>query len=1406
MLDMASHGLISDKSVTKQNHNWPRFWVPLGALLPLDDSGFLNDPDEEHSYYYYSEYQPKRLQQLTELPVAILLGEPGIGKSTTLKVESDRLKAEGEACLYRELNQYHSDMRLINDVFESAEWLAWRQGHHHLTLLLDSLDECRLTIPAVARILAAQLESVPTDRLSLRLTCRTFDWPEHLTRSLKKLWPSKEGDADRVSIFELAPLRRVDIQKAAADRSLNGDIFLEEVLSKEIQPLASHPITLNMLLGLFGRPNGLPKQRAELYRQGCETLSEEHSSFRNEAGHAGTLNKRQRMAVAGRIAAQMIFSQRSSIWLSNEWEAEAGDLIESEMIGDVERADGHDFPLDSRTLKETVECTALFSGRGHNRTGFAHQSYAEFLAAWHLYSRGLDALHTLPLLLHPDDKRIPPQHAEAAIWLAALDGEVFNALAEKEPLLLLRTDLSDKTDVQKALLAENLLQAYAMGAEFDQDWGLRKHYRKLKHPGLAGQLRPYISGKEVNLVARRAAMEMAASCEVHELTEELLSIALDPDEQSHLREEATYAVTELANDKQLGRLRPIALGETGDDPEDRLKSVAIPALWPAHVSTGDIFGLFIKNRSERCLGIFRYKPEEFVAKFTNNDMSVALQWIADDQWNYEAFYANRLKDAVMKQAWGNLDDPHVLDVFTNTAWICIDRYENLFNRRGEREESWLEQDDSTRRIAIMALLNAKAHANNEHDLSNLMYGERQIILPKDAGWLLETYKQNESRDLRGKLAKCIGTFVRWDSDTSWLEAVISAACKDACQTESPLADTIEKFMEPIGLDSDDARIFREQLLRQNNWRSKTPLPLDPPAPVRVEEALLEFESGRNDSWMKLWQELFLPDDAINYSWSFDNVSKSRGWQRATSRDRSRILACAKSWLDERKTSEDLISHDRSVNYLHAATYLALRLLFDESTSTLLSATSDSWNRWAAFLVAYPLDQDRERREKLMQLAYIKAPEVVLKTFRKLIDTEITASQPPHRARELACIWTEPVASMIGEYLLVPDLKPEQISTLLEILLEHGDETAYKFACGLVKATNNQPLALTAAQILLAYQTQRCWKLIWETMSGNTSFGKELMLGLSNYSHRNGSILTRLTEAEIAELYFWLEEHFPAVSDTPYPSGEAHTVTARDQVGRMRDNCPSYLSRLGTPESIKALDLICSRFPKMDWLKYQLNEAMRALRKQTLQAITPSELISYTHRRDARLARSSAELMDAVLISLRRLQERLHGQTPMAPFLWNLTGNGDVGRPKTEDRISDFIQDHLQRDLPTFVIDREVQVRNLKEHGIGERTDLKIETKDQDGRSISVIIENKGCWNKELMTAMQSQLYDRYLKLAGEACGIYLVGWFMCDRWDSKSDCVFKNTKEALLVELTEQANSISSDKERLTAFVLDATY
>ena len=50
--------------------------------------------------------------------------------------------------------------------------------------------------------------------------------------------------------------------------------------------------------------------------------------------------------------------------------------------------------------------------------------------------------------------------------------------------------------------------------------------------------------------------------------------------------------------------------------------------------------------------------------------------------------------------------------------------------------------------------------------------------------------------------------------------------------------------------------------------------------------------------------------------------------------------------------------------------------------------------------------------------------------------------------------------------------------------------------------------------------------------------------------------------------------------------------------------------------------------------------------------------------------------------------------------------------------------------------------------------------------LTVIIEVKGCWNAEVKTAIPSQLVEDYLKPHNWTHGIYLVGWFICDRSDN----------------------------------------
>ena len=70
-------------------YEWPRFWIKHAGILDLSAADFLRDPVD----HGYTGNPLKPLAELNDLPALALLGEPGIGKSTALKIEHERLRA-----------------------------------------------------------------------------------------------------------------------------------------------------------------------------------------------------------------------------------------------------------------------------------------------------------------------------------------------------------------------------------------------------------------------------------------------------------------------------------------------------------------------------------------------------------------------------------------------------------------------------------------------------------------------------------------------------------------------------------------------------------------------------------------------------------------------------------------------------------------------------------------------------------------------------------------------------------------------------------------------------------------------------------------------------------------------------------------------------------------------------------------------------------------------------------------------------------------------------------------------------------------------------------------------------------------------------------------------------------------
>src|SRR6185436_6420485 len=212
----------------------------------------------------------------------------------------------------------------------------------------------------------------------------------------------------------------------------------------DAQPLAMKPVTLRFLINVYQRDECFPARQADLYREGCQILVGEPSQSRRDAKQTGHLEPIQRLCVAARIAAVLMFCNKSAVYLgADPGEASVDDVRFGELVGGTELANDEIFTIGEGEVREALE-TGLFSSRGPRHLGFAHQTYAEFLAAQYLVERDLDAKQILSLVRHTEDPRgaVAPQLAETAAWLAGMNDEIFREILRTDPQILLRSDVA----------------------------------------------------------------------------------------------------------------------------------------------------------------------------------------------------------------------------------------------------------------------------------------------------------------------------------------------------------------------------------------------------------------------------------------------------------------------------------------------------------------------------------------------------------------------------------------------------------------------------------------------------------------------------------------------------------------------------------------------------------------------------------------------------------------------------------------------------------------------------------------------------------------------------------------------------------------------------------------------------
>ena len=368
-----------------------------------------------------------------------------------------------------------------------------------------------------------------------------------------------------------------------------------------------------------------------------------------------------------------------------------------------------------------------------------------------------------------------------------------------------------------------------------------------------------------------------------------------------------------------------------------------------------------------------------------------------------------------------------------------------------------------------------------------------------------------------------------------------------------------------------------------------------------------------------------------------------------------------------------------------------------------------------------------------------------------------------------------------------------------------------FVTSRLKLILGRALARQAAVVIWLNADGRGWDVLWPEFQSDRQFFRDVISDIAHERRQARRPPSELSEGQLADLFILLAEEFPPATD-PVCEG-AHAVGPRESIQHYRDNILAALRDRGTSAACTAIERIKVAVPQLEHFGWTLRAAKRATLQATWTPLSVEQLHGVTAFPTTRLVRNGRELQQVILESLKRLQQRLHDETPAVRDLWDFAAKADW-RPVDENDLSNYIKRHLETDLLDcgIVALREVEIRRGYD-AEGERTDIYIAAAVPALRAgtfetVRVIIEVKGCWHADLKTAMESQLKNRYLRNNDCEHGIYLVGWFECPAW-SKADSRRGRTPGWNVTEANgffeKQAAALSDAGNEIVACVLDAS-
>ena len=348
--------------------------------------------------------ESRPLEDFSDEPAYVLLGDPGAGKSTSFRSECAALGDDAISVPPRDLIHF--------EVPDHPEWVG-------KTLFIDGLDEVRAGA-ADARApfdrIRQKLDALGKPRF--RLSCRQADWLG--TNDLQNLETVAPGG--KVSLLQLDPLTQVDVATILQSdpRIEDSESFIQQAESRNIDGMLFNPQSLDLLAAAVAEKDW-PESRLQTFETACRKLAAEQNP--EHALAAPLLPPEQLLAAAGRLCTVSLLTGTSGFALNSS--AANADYPDP----------SHCIPDDPEAGRQAV-VTRLFTADGAGHVAFVHRHIAEFLGARYLagiVEAGLPLRRVLALITGADGAVVTPLRGLSA-WLAAHCPRSRGELIERDPV------------------------------------------------------------------------------------------------------------------------------------------------------------------------------------------------------------------------------------------------------------------------------------------------------------------------------------------------------------------------------------------------------------------------------------------------------------------------------------------------------------------------------------------------------------------------------------------------------------------------------------------------------------------------------------------------------------------------------------------------------------------------------------------------------------------------------------------------------------------------------------------------------------------------------------------------------------------------------------------------------------